>query len=404
MRKLFVLRGAPAVGKTTWVKEKNLIPYTLSFDNIRMLFTSPIQTIYGKESTSQKANPVTWTYLFKILDERMKDGELTVIDAINDKEETLNAYVTLAKKHRYEVFLVDFTDIPAATAKYRNVNRTSRKRVPESTIEKLYHSFKTEKVPSEMKVIKPNELNSVFTKYRNLSKYKKVHHIGDIHGCYETMMESIMDNGGIKDDEFYIFLGDYVDRGIRSADVLTFMMEISKRDNVVVCEGNHEKWLWNWIQNEDDYIDEFRNYTLPDLITHGISKADVKEFCESLAENIFYNYKGKTVMACHGGLADIPNTPDKISAYQYIHGVGLYNDVEKISDTFKLKTPKKTYEVFGHRNPDYVSTKVNDRVFCLECGIDKGGNLRWLTLDDSGFSDKQYKNDQIRPDRCLESA
>lgn len=404
MRKLIVLRGAPAAGKTTWVKEKNLIPYTLSFDNIRMLFTSPIQTIYGKESTSQKANPVVWEYLFKILDERMKDGELTVIDAVNDKRETLETYAMLAEKHRYEMFLVDFTDVPVATAKYRNVNRTSRKRVPESTIEKVYHAFKTENIPDGVKVIKPSELSSIFTKYRNLSKYKKIHHIGDIHGCYEALMESIMDHGGLKDDEFYIFLGDYVDRGLRSADVLAFMMEVSKQDNVVVCEGNHEKWLWNWVRDEDEYIDEFKMYTLPDLVSHDINKEEVKTFCENLAENIFYTYKGKTILACHGGLSDIPNTPDKISAYQYIHGVGLYNDVAKISETFKSKTQKKTYEVFGHRNPDYMPTKVNDRVFCLECGIDKGGNLRWLTLDDSGFTEKQYKNYYVRADRCLESA
>lgn len=32
--------------------------------------------------------------------------------------------------------------------------------------------------------------------------------------------------GGIKDDEMYIFVGDYIDRGIENAEVIAFLMSI----------------------------------------------------------------------------------------------------------------------------------------------------------------------------------
>lgn len=53
----------------------------------------------------------------------------------------------------------------------------------------------------------------------NLSKYKKIHHIGDLQGCYSVLKEYIKT---IKEDEFYIFLGDYINRGIENGKVINF--------------------------------------------------------------------------------------------------------------------------------------------------------------------------------------
>ena len=36
MRTMFVLRGAPGCGKSTWIKDNGLTPYTLEADNLRL--------------------------------------------------------------------------------------------------------------------------------------------------------------------------------------------------------------------------------------------------------------------------------------------------------------------------------------------------------------------------------
>ena len=57
-------------------------------------------------------------------------------------------------------------------------------------------------------------------------------------------------NGGIKDDEMYIFTGDYIDRGMENAQVVAFLLSIMDRKNVLLLEGNHEKGLWQWAKDE----------------------------------------------------------------------------------------------------------------------------------------------------------
>ena len=81
-------------------------------------------------------------------------------------------------------------------------------------IDKMYSRFETQKIPSGIKVLKPDELDTIWYKPMDLSEYKKVHVIGDIHGCYTALKEYFDTNGGFKSDEYYIFTGDYIDRGI----------------------------------------------------------------------------------------------------------------------------------------------------------------------------------------------
>ena len=50
MRNLFILRGAPASGKSTWIKENNLEPYTLSTDQIPIKLSNDL--IFFKFSSS----------------------------------------------------------------------------------------------------------------------------------------------------------------------------------------------------------------------------------------------------------------------------------------------------------------------------------------------------------------
>lgn len=388
MRLLLILRGAPGSGKTTWINENHLTSYTLSMDNIRMLFRSPIQTIYGKESICRKKDSLVMNTMLMILEERMKNGELTIIDAVNDKASDINQYQTLALKHRYKTYVVDFTDIPIKVAKTRNQNRSSRKRVPDHIIDQIYKNFEEQKIKAEL--IKPNSLHKIWTKPVNLNKYRKIHHIGDIHGCMNALNKAIKDNGGIKKNEFYIFLGDFTDRGPASDQVIGYLKCLKDYPNVVFCEGNHEKWIWNWANNIEEYSPEFKENTLP-VIQKKFDKKDIRKFYRNLKECFYYTYRGKEVFASHGGIATIPEILEKIPSEQYIRGVGLYLDIEQIAKSFSEKTKPNQMEVFGHRNPKAVEMKLNNKVFCLEGQVEEEGALRWLTIDGDKIIEKKYK-------------
>lgn len=67
----------------------------------------------------------------------------------------------------------------------------------------MYAQLADNKVPSGITVIKPDDLAQIWYKPRDLSAYKKVIHIGDIHGCYKPLKEYLEE---INPQNYYIFL------------------------------------------------------------------------------------------------------------------------------------------------------------------------------------------------------
>ncbi len=61
--------------------------------------------------------------------------------------------------------------------------------------------------------------------------------IGDIHGCFEELTE-LLKQVNLKDEDCLISVGDVVDRGNRSRDVVDFLQA---RPNTIVLMGNHER-------------------------------------------------------------------------------------------------------------------------------------------------------------------
>ena len=131
MRVLLLFRGAPGCGKSTYIKEHGLEPYTLSADQMRMLYGGVTINKDGLPEIDQSLNNKAWGLLFDILEERMENGEFTVIDAVNSKTAEMNRYKELCEKYRYRCYCVDMTDVPVETVKERNKQRVSYKIVPE---------------------------------------------------------------------------------------------------------------------------------------------------------------------------------------------------------------------------------------------------------------------------------
>lgn len=396
MRILLLLRGSAGCGKSTWIEKNGLKPYTLSADDIRLLCQSPIMKVDGTEAISQSNDKVTWKTLFNLLKVRMEKGEFTVIDATNSKTSEINRYKNMCDTYRYRMYCVDFTNIPIEEVKRRNAGREPLKRVPDEVIDKMYSRFMTQKIPSGVKVIKPNELDSIWLKKIDLSKYKKIHHIGDIHGCNTVLQKYLSDNGGIKDDEMYIFTGDYIDRGIENVEVLKFLIDIKDKKNVLMLEGNHEKMLWLYANGCNGKSKEFELVTKPVLEESDINKKDIRRLYRRFGQCAYYEYNGNTYFVTHAGLSKIPENLSFVATDQMIRGVGNYDDFEKVADTFSKIMPDNCYQIHGHRNTKNVPIMVNDRVFNLEGQVEFGGCLRCVQVDKNGIHTFEIKNDVFK--------
>ena len=392
MRILLLLRGSAGCGKSTWIEQNGLKPYTLSADDIRLLCQSPIMQVDGTEGISQSNDNVTWKTLFNLLEVRMQKGEFTVIDATNSKTSEMNRYKEMCNTYRYRIFCVDFTDIPIEEVKRRNANREVLKRVPEEAIDKMYSRFATQKIPSGIKVIKPDELDTIWMKMFDLSEYKKIHHIGDIHGCNTALQKYLSDNGGLKDDEMYIFTGDYIDRGLENADVVKFLISIMNKKNVLMLEGNHERWLWLYANDCVGKSKEFELITRPQLEEAKIDKKDIRQLYRKFGQCAYYKYGDNIYLVTHAGLSTLPKNLSYVATDQMIRGVGNYNDFEKVAETFLATTPDNVYQIHGHRNTKRLPVKVNDRVFNLEGRVEFGGTLRCVQVDKDGIHTVEVEN------------
>ena len=70
MRTLLILRGAPGSGKSTWVKNHGLTPYTLCPDDIRVLCASRDLKADGTFAIARNHNveQETWKIILDLLE------------------------------------------------------------------------------------------------------------------------------------------------------------------------------------------------------------------------------------------------------------------------------------------------------------------------------------------------
>ena len=390
MRVLLLLRGSAGVGKSTYIKKHDLEQYALSADNIRLMCQSPVLQTDGSVAISQTNEKLVWNLLFQMLEARMQRGEFVVIDATNSKTQEINRYKDMAKTYRYRMYCVDMTGVPIDECKRRNKLRPLYKQVPDAVIEKMYARFETQAIPAGVTVIQPEELDKIWYKPSNYSHYKRIHHIGDIHGCYTVLQEYLKD--GFKDDELYIFCGDYIDRGIENVEVIKFLYENMDRNNVILLEGNHERWLWYWSHGGTSKSPEFEKVTRKALENAGLDPKIARMLYRKFGQCAYYTYGDKTILATHAGLSFIPENMTLIATDQMVRGVGRYSDYLEVAKTFDEKMSNNVYQIFGHRNTEDSPIEMSKRCYNLEGTVEFGGCLRIVVLDADGFHPITIRN------------
>ena len=380
MRTLLLLRGAQASGKSTWVTENNLEPYTLSADKIRLSIANPVLNEDGSSEISQKYNKLTWELLYQYLEMRMENGDFTIIDATHSDIKLMNKYRDLANTYKYTIYYLEF-DTPLEECLKRNRERVGYKYVPEKVIERTWETIKNnEKLPSVLKKI--NSIDEIINFYTaDVNEYKKIIIIGDIHSCAEPLKEVLKD---FNEETLYIFVGDYFDRGIQPVETFNIILDLLEKPNVILIEGNHEeKSMKKFIYDEEKYTKSFEETTLLPLLKEydvDYVRASLKKIYKKLRQCFAFEFRGKKFLCTHGGLPLVPKLT-LVSAKEMIHGVGKYETEigEIYSENYKKGLCQGFIQVHGHRG-------VNDGQFsyCLEDRVEFGGELKVLTIDNEG--------------------
>lgn len=102
----------------------------------------------------------------------------------------------------------------------------------------------------------------------------KIFAIGDIHGCYDQLRE-LMNKIPIEPErDRLLFIGDYIDRGPHSYEVVEYLVDLKRRfPQTVFLKGNHEDMLQNYLAGTDrfTYLLNGGQHTLDSYLSHAFN-------------------------------------------------------------------------------------------------------------------------------------
>lgn len=203
--------------------------------------------------------------------------------------------------------------------------------------------------------------------------------IGDVHGYFKKLV-SVFDQVSLRlqQSDTIIFLGDYIDRGSQSYEVVDFLIELSRTPtlNTVFLKGNHEDMFMTYLRGEDsagNYIINGGDATIRSYIAHrGVF--ELPEHHRAFFNGLKLFYEGEDFIAVHAGL-DPNKRLDEQDEY----------DLLWIRERFFRKDKRwdKTV-IFGHTPVSYIahdaSIFVDDQrnIIGIDSGVIFGNKLSCL--------------------------
>jgi serine/threonine protein phosphatase 1 len=80
---------------------------------------------------------------------------------------------------------------------------------------------------------------------------EKIFAVGDIHGCF-FHLQHILNKIEIGEKDILLFLGDYIDRGPDSYQVVETILRLKSKIKKVIClQGNHEQMYLDYLRGND---------------------------------------------------------------------------------------------------------------------------------------------------------
>lgn len=206
--------------------------------------------------------------------------------------------------------------------------------------------------------------------------------IGDIHGYFNklsALFEKIKKH--ITDNDTIIFLGDYIDRGHQSFEVIDFLIDLQQKYNTICLKGNHESMFLNYLQGRDISLFMYNGgQATIDSYTEIMGSLRLPESHKAFYNNLKLYHETDDFIALHAGLR--PGLPVELQS--------SYDMVWIREDFYLQKYHWPKLVVFGHTTtftitglPIYeIYDDVNKNIIGIDTGAAYGGPLTCLRLPD----------------------
>jgi len=142
--------------------------------------------------------------------------------------------------------------------------------------------------------------------------------IGDIHGCMDKL-DTLM--GKIDIDfrvDTLVFLGDYIDRGNSSFEVVSFLITLKRQhENIIFLKGNHEEMLENYLAGIDrfTYLSNGGQQTIDSYMNRGYISGEEELIPEDhihFFRNLDLFYQTDNYIFVHAGLREKVDLEDQL--------------------------------------------------------------------------------------------
>ncbi|NML72736.1 serine/threonine protein phosphatase [Rhizobium sp. S-51] len=189
--------------------------------------------------------------------------------------------------------------------------------------------------------------------------YAAIYAVGDVHGCLAELLAleaRISEDGRFIDGpKLIIMLGDYVDRGPTSRQVLDYLLSPPPEgfDRILLC-GNHEDLFLQFMAQPEDNLDWLRFGGVETLMSYGIDVTRIMEEGGGMAA--LATSMQAEVPALHRALLQALPIAVKVGDFVFVHAglrPGVALDAQKDEDLIWIREP------FLARGPETAVTVVH---------------------------------------------
>ncbi|MDR6529881.1 protein phosphatase [Caulobacter rhizosphaerae] len=396
---LVVLIGASGSGKSTFAARHFAPTEVISSDHCRALVVD--------DETDQSISGDAFELVKAIADKRLKHRRLTVIDATNVRPADRKGWIELARRwHALPVAIV--LDPGVDTCFSRNKARADRDfgigvvQRMSSEIRRGLGGLQREGFRQVWKLASEAEIDAAAVERKPLWTDKRHDQgpfdiVGDIHGCADELQDLLAALGYVvawgetsgersvvvtpPAGRKAVFVGDLVDRGPNSPDVLRIVMSMVAAGTAYCVQGNHERKFGRWLEGRKVTIAHGLQQTIDqyDGTDRGF-RAALPAFLDDLRSHVWLD--GGRLAVAHAGLkAEMIGRGSGA-----VREFALYGETTGEIDEFGLPVRAdwaagyrgETAVVYGH-TPMPEAQWVNNTL-CIDTGCVFGGKLtalRW---------------------------
>ena len=412
---LILLIGSSNSGKSTFAKKHFLATEVISSDHCRGLVCD--------NENSNEATHDAFDLLHYIASKRLARNKLTVVDATNTQTEARRRLVELARE--YNVLPVAIVlNLPAKVCEERNKHRTDKilpRRIIQKQCAELRRSLRglkregfrfIDKLNSEEEINNASiERTKLWVDKRDITGSFDI--IGDVHGCFNEMCELIKTLGYSiekKADKYSIahpekrklvFVGDLVDRGPKTPEVLHFTMNVCQNNSAFCVAGNHDAKLYRKLSGKNVQLKHGLQQSIDQLNQKSNEFIeDVKQFLDSLISHYVFD-KGRLVVA-HAGLTEELQGRASSTVRQFAMYGETTGEIDEYGYPVRYEWASdyrgNAYVVYGHTpvtEAEWVNKTINIDTGCVFGG--KLTALRYPEMETISIPAKKTYYESVKP-------